>query len=47
MVTLTEKYAEKINDRLAKDSSFRDTLMQEWREAARQKYQSVLSEVQG
>ena len=47
MVTLTEEYAEKINDRLAKDSSFRDTLMQEWREAARQKYQSVLSEVQG
>lgn len=46
-VTLTEEYAKKINDRLAKDSSFRDTLMQEWRDAAREKYQSVLAEVQG
>ncbi|ALV61861.1 Phosphoglycerate transport regulatory protein PgtC [Thermococcus sp. 2319x1] len=46
-VTLTEEYAKKINDRLAKDSSFRDTLMQEWRDAAREKYQSVLTEVQG
>ncbi|USS40031.1 ABC transporter substrate-binding protein [Thermococcus aggregans] len=47
IMTLTEEYAKKINDRLAKDSSFRDTLMQEWRDAAREKYQSVLAEVQG
>lgn len=47
IVTLTEEYAKKINDRLAKDASFRDTLMQEWRDAAREKYQSILAEVQG
>lgn len=45
-VTLTIEYAKKINDKL-EDPAFRDTLMQIWRDAARQKYQSVLAEVQG
>ncbi|WP_457753470.1 ABC transporter substrate-binding protein [Thermococcus sp.] len=47
MVTLTEDYAKKINERLIKDPGFKDTLMQEWRDAARAKYNKVLSEVQG
>jgi len=47
MVTFTEEYAKKINERLIKDSGFKDTLMQEWRDAARVKYNRVLAEVQG
>ncbi|MBO8175591.1 MAG: ABC transporter substrate-binding protein [Thermococcus sp.] len=47
MVTFTEDYAKKINERLIKDSGFKDTLMQEWRDAARAKYNKVLAEVQG
>ncbi|AHF80628.1 ABC transporter substrate-binding protein [Thermococcus paralvinellae] len=47
MVTFTEEYAKKINERLIKDSGFKDTLMQEWRDAARTKYNKVLAEVQG
>jgi len=47
IVTFTEEYAAKINDRLVKDASFKDQLMQEWRDAAREKYNRVLAEVQG
>ncbi|WP_297490788.1 ABC transporter substrate-binding protein [Thermococcus sp.] len=47
MVTFTEQYAMKINDRLLKDPDFKDTLMQEWREGARAKYEKVLKEVNG
>jgi len=47
MVTFTEDYAKKINERLIKDPGFKDTLMQEWRDATRAKYNKVLSEVQG
>lgn len=47
IVTFTEDYAKKINERLIKDSGFKDTLMQEWRDAARAKYNKVLTEVQG
>jgi len=47
MVTFTEQYAMKINDRLLKDPDFKDTLMQEWREGAKAKYEKVLKEVNG
>jgi len=44
-VTFTEDYAKKINDRLLKDASFKDQLAQEWRDAARAKYQKVLADL--
>lgn len=44
-VTFTEDYAKKINDRLLKDASFKDQLAQEWRDAARVKYQKVLADL--
>ncbi|ANF21853.1 ABC transporter substrate-binding protein [Thermococcus piezophilus] len=40
-VTLTEEYAAKINDKLLEDANFRDQIMTEWKEAARQKYLDV------
>ncbi|WP_461863259.1 ABC transporter substrate-binding protein [Thermococcus sp.] len=47
MVTFTEDYAKKINQKIIKDPGFKDTLLQEWRNAARDKYNKVLQEVQG
>ncbi len=46
-VTFTEEYAEKINDKILKDPNFKDTIVQEWRDAAKAKYQKVLQEVNG
>ncbi|AIU70277.1 ABC transporter substrate-binding protein [Thermococcus eurythermalis] len=45
MVTFTEEYAAKINDRIATDAGFQSQLMQEWRNAAQDKYQKVLDEL--
>lgn len=47
MVTFTEEYAMQINERLMKDPSFKDTLMSEWTQAAKEKYNRVLQEVNG
>lgn len=47
MVTFTEDYAKKINDKIAKDRNFQDQLMQEWRQAAMNKYNEVLNEIGG
>ncbi len=45
MVTFTEEYAAKINDRIATDAGFQSQLMDEWRSAAQEKYNKVLEEL--
>jgi spermidine/putrescine-binding protein len=45
MVTFTEDYAAKINDRIATDAGFQSQLMQEWRQAAMDKYNKVMSDL--
>ncbi|WP_297070863.1 ABC transporter substrate-binding protein [Thermococcus sp.] len=45
MVTFTEQYAMKINDKIATDASFQSQIMQEWRTAAQAKYNKVLSDL--
>ncbi|WP_456368716.1 ABC transporter substrate-binding protein [Thermococcus sp.] len=45
MVTFTEEYAAKINDRIATDAGFQGQLMDEWRSAAQAKYNKVLEEL--
>ena len=47
MVTFTEDYAMKINDKLLTDKDFKDTIMSEWTQAAKAKYNKVLQEVNG
>ena len=47
VVTFTEEYAEKINNKILTDPTFKDTIMQEWRDAAKAKYEKVLQEVNG
>lgn len=47
MVTFTEDYAAKINDRIATDAGFQSQLMDEWRNAAQKKYNEVLNELKG
>jgi len=46
-VTFTEEYAKKINEKILNDPTFKDTIMQEWRDAAKAKYEKVLKEVNG
>jgi len=46
MVTFTEDYAAKINDKIATDAGFQSQLMQEWRNAAQAKYEGVLKELE-
>ena len=46
MVTFTEEYAKKINDKITKDRNFQDQLVQEWRQAAGNKYDKVLQDLQ-
>ncbi|WP_297465831.1 ABC transporter substrate-binding protein [Thermococcus sp.] len=45
IVTFTEEYAKSINDRITKDRNFQDQLVQEWRQAAREKYDKVLQDL--
>ncbi|AIF69501.1 hypothetical protein PAP_05490 [Palaeococcus pacificus DY20341] len=45
VVTFTEEYASKINDRFLTDASFKDQITNEWRDAARAKYQKVLNDL--
>lgn len=45
MVTFTEEYAKKINDRFLNDAAFKDQITNEWRDAARSKYQKVLDDL--
>jgi ABC-type Fe3+ transport system substrate-binding protein len=47
MVTFTEDYAMKINEKLLTDKDFKDTIMAEWTQAAKDKYNKVLQEVNG
>ncbi len=44
-VTFTEQYAEKINDKIATDAAFQSQMMQEWRQAAENKYNKVLQDL--
>ncbi|ASJ07441.1 ABC transporter substrate-binding protein [Thermococcus pacificus] len=44
-VTLTEDYAKSINERIMKDRNFQDQLVQEWRQAASDKYDKVLQDL--
>jgi ABC-type Fe3+ transport system substrate-binding protein len=44
-VTFTEDYAAKINDKISTDASFQSQIMQEWRTAAQNKYNKVLSDL--
>ena len=44
-VTFTEEYAKKINKKIVDDRNFQDQLVQEWRQAAIDKYQRVLGEL--
>ena len=45
MVTFTEQYAAKINNRIATDAAFQGQLMQEWRNAAQAKYNKVMEDL--
>ena len=45
IVTFTESYAAKINDKIATNADFQSQLMQEWRQAAINKYNKVLSDL--
>jgi len=45
MVTFTEDYAKKINDKIATNAAFQSQLMQEWRNAAQAKYNKVLQDL--
>lgn len=47
IVTFTEDYAKRINDRISQDRNFQDQLIQIWRQAAADKYNEVLSEIGG
>ena len=46
MVTFTEEYAKSINDKILNDRNFQDQLVQEWRQAAGNKYDKVLQDLQ-
>jgi ABC-type Fe3+ transport system substrate-binding protein len=46
MVTFTEDYAKSINDKILKDRNLQDQLVQERRQAASDKYDKVLSDLQ-
>ncbi|GAB6135242.1 ABC transporter substrate-binding protein [Thermococcus prieurii] len=45
MVTFTEEYAAKINNKIATDAGFQSQLMQEWRNAAQAKYNKVMEDL--
>jgi len=47
IVEFTESYAVRINPKLIRDPAFRDNMVATWRQAARQKYMSVLEELKG